>query len=164
MNLGKSLQTRLLWQSTVNTFPFLTLFNLIQPNLSLFSLGAPKFLTKPSDTIAIKDQPVKFESTIDGFPKPKIQWFLNDKEITAKDKEYRIEGSNLAISKISSTHLGKFKIVASNSVSSVEHTFELNVIGKLFELKLCLYILIFMCNNFAKFVRCLQNNVLNFDL
>jgi hypothetical protein len=61
-------------------------------------------------------------------PKPKVQWYLNNKELTAKEG-YKFEGSNLVIPKVLATHLGIFKIVASNSVGSVEHIFELNVIG-----------------------------------
>ena len=95
----------------------------------MFHLGAPKFLTKPSDAVAIKDQAIKFESTIEGYPKPKIQWFLNDKELTIKDN-VKLEASNLVIAKVLESHLGIIKIVASNSVGSVEHTFNLNVQGK----------------------------------
>jgi len=78
---------------------------------------------------------MKFESTIEAFPKAKVSWFLNDKELTIKDNvkietDAKSNACNLVIPKVSSTHLGKFKIVATNSVGSVEHTFDLNVLGK----------------------------------
>ena len=78
---------------------------------------------------------MKFESTIEALPKAKVSWFLNDKELTIKDKDVKLEvdaktnACNLIIPKVSSTHLGKFKIVAVNSVGSIEHTFDLNVLG-----------------------------------
>ena len=105
-------------------------FNFIQPITFFLPQGAPIFVNKPTDTVAVKDQPIRFECIVDGFPKPKVQWFLNDKEFTAKDTTVKIDACNLSIPKVQSNHLGVFKIKASNSVGSVEHTFELNVIGK----------------------------------
>ena len=61
---------------------------------------------------------------------------MNDKELTLKDNikfENKDASSNLIIPKVLPTHLGKFKIVASNSVGTVDHTFELNVLGNDFE-------------------------------
>ena len=103
---------------------------IINPNL-----GAPKFITKPSDTIAIQDQSARFECTVDAFPKAKISWFLNEKELTLKDNvkfeiDAKTSASNLVIPKVLSTHLGKLKVKASNTVGEIEHMFELNVLGK----------------------------------
>lgn len=99
------------------------------------NLGAPKFITKPSDTIAIQDQPARFECTIDAFPKAKISWYLNEKELTLKDNvkfenDAKTSASNLVIPKVLASHLGKFKVKASNTVGEIEHVFELNVLGK----------------------------------
>ena len=114
---------------------FYIILVLLYPLLTFFTLlVAPKFLTKPEDSIAVQDKSIKFESTIESFPKPKVSWFLNDKELTVKDNvkievDAKTNACNLVIPKVSSTHLGKIKIVATNSVGSIEHTFDLNVLG-----------------------------------
>ena len=50
------------------------------------------------------------------------------------ETDVKSNACNLVIPKVSSTHLGKFKIVATNSVGSIEHSFDLNVLGKLFSI------------------------------
>jgi hypothetical protein len=96
--------------------------------------GAPKFLTKPEDSVAVQGQSLKFSTTVDSLPKAKVQWFLNDRELTAKDSvkievDAKTSACNLVIPKILAVHLGKYRVKASNSVGEAEHTFELNVLG-----------------------------------
>ncbi len=95
--------------------------------------GAPKFLTKPDNTIAVQDQSTKFEVLVDSLPKAKIVWLLNGKELTAKDNikfenDAKTSATNLIIPKILASHLGKYTIRASNSVGEIEHSFDLNII------------------------------------
>lgn len=97
---------------------------------------APKFLTKPENTIAIQDQPARFESLIDALPKPKVSWLLNGKELTNKDNvKFEVDaktGANaLVISKVLASHMGSYTIKASNSVGEAEHTFSLDTLGKI---------------------------------
>lgn len=71
---------------------------------------------------------------MDALPKAKVQWFLNDKELTAKDgvkieMDAKTSGYNLVIAKVMASHLGKYRVKASNTVGQVEHSFELNVLG-----------------------------------
>lgn len=92
-------------------------------------------MTKPENTIAIQDQPAKFECLIDALPKPKLTWLLNGKELTNKDNvkletDAKTSANYLVIPKISSSHLGTFTVKASNSVGEVEHSFNLDVLGK----------------------------------
>ena len=87
----------------------------------------------PSDTIAIQDQPSKFECIVDSLPKAKISWYLNDKELTIKDNvkfetDAKTNATFLSIAKISSVHFGKYTIKASNNVAEVEHNFNVNVL------------------------------------
>ncbi len=68
-------------------------------------------------------------------PKAKVTWFLNDKELTAKDNvkfetDAKTSANYLVIPKVSSVHLGKLTVKASNIVGEVEHNFNLNVLGK----------------------------------
>jgi len=60
---------------------------------------------------------------------------LNDKELTNKDNvkfetDAKTFTNSLVIPKISASHLGKYVIKASNNVGEVEHTFNLDVLGK----------------------------------
>ena len=94
---------------------------------------APKFLTKPENTVGIQDQAIRFECLIDALPKPKLAWLLNGKELTNKDNiKFETDaksGSNaLVIPKIMASHMGTYTIKASNSVGEVEHTFDLNTL------------------------------------
>lgn len=68
-------------------------------------------------------------------PKPKLIWLLNDKELTNKDNvkfetDAKTFTNSLVIPKISASHLGKYVIKASNNVGEIEHTFNLDVLGK----------------------------------
>ena len=98
---------------------------------------APKFINVPKDTIVVQDQSIKFECLVDALPKAKLSWFLNGKELTAKDNvkfetDPKTASNNLIIAKVNQTvHLGKFTIKASNAVGENEHSFDLNVLGKL---------------------------------
>jgi len=94
---------------------------------------APKFVTKPTDSVGVQGQSIKFETLIEGQPKAKVSWFLNDKELTAKDGvKFEVDAKtntcNLVIAKILGSHLGEYKVKAVNTVGSVEHTFKLDVL------------------------------------
>jgi len=97
--------------------------------------GAPKFVSTPNNSIAVMDQPAKFECLVDSAPKAKVSWFLNGRELTAKDNvKFEIDAKTsancLTIAKVSAMHIGSYSIKASNSVGEVEHTFGLDMIGK----------------------------------
>jgi len=94
---------------------------------------APKFLTKPSDMVGVQGQSLRFESVIEAQPKAKVAWFLNDRELTAKDgvkfeADAKSNACNLVIAKVLAGHLGEFKVKATNTVGTVEHTFNLDVL------------------------------------
>lgn len=101
------------------------------PNLK----GAPKFITQPKDTIAIQDQPAKFECLVDALPKPKLTWLLNGKELTNKEVKFETDAKTSAnfmvIPKVTSANFGNYTIKASNSVGEIECSFNLDVLGKL---------------------------------
>ena len=96
--------------------------------------GAPKFVTQPKDTIAIQDQPAKFECLVDALPKPKLTWLLNGKELTNKEVKFETDAKTSAnfmvIPKVTSTNFGTYTIKASNSVGEIECNFNLDVLGK----------------------------------
>ena len=97
---------------------------------------APKFINVPKDTIVVQDQSIKFECLVDALPKAKLSWLLNGKELTAKDNvkfetDPKTASNYLTIPKVNANHLGKFTIKASNAVGENEHSFDLNVLGKL---------------------------------
>jgi hypothetical protein len=99
-----------------------------------FLLGAPKFLTVPSDTIAIQDQLAKFECLVDATPKAKITWLLNGKELTNKDNvkfetDAKTSANFLVVPKVTASNFGTYTVKASNSVGEIEHNFKLDVLG-----------------------------------
>jgi len=74
-------------------------------------------------------------------PKPKLVWILNDKELTNKDNvkfetDAKTFTNSLVIPKIAASHLGKYVIKASKNVGEVEHTFNLDVLGKKSRIKI----------------------------
>lgn len=96
--------------------------------------GAPKFVTKPEDTVAIQDQAAKFECLVDAMPKAKLTWLLNGKELTNKDNikfetDAKTSAVFLVIPKVMASHIGTFTIKASNNVGEVEHSFKLDAFG-----------------------------------
>ncbi len=98
----------------------------------------PKFLSQPKDTIAIQDTMVRFECLIDAMPKPKVTWYLNDKELTVKDNvkfetDVKTSANVMVIPKVSTNFVGFYTVKVSNSVGEIEHKFKLDVNGKLKE-------------------------------
>ena len=60
---------------------------------------------------------------------------MNDKELTAKDgfkfeTNAQTSVNSLVLAKVTSTHFGKYTIKASNSVGEIEHSFNVDVLGK----------------------------------
>ncbi len=96
---------------------------------------APNFVSKPENTVAVQDQPARFECLIDALPKAKVSWFLNGKELTNKDNvkfetDAKTSANVLVIPKVLASHMGSFTIKASNSVGEIEHVFSLDTLGK----------------------------------
>ncbi len=78
---------------------------------------------------------MRFECIVDAMPKPKLQWFLNDKELTVKDNvkfetDAKTSAYIMVIPKVSVAFIGSYMIKVSNSVGEAEHKFQLNVNGK----------------------------------
>lgn len=95
---------------------------------------APRFINLPSNIISIQNQLVKFGCSVDSMPKSKINWYHKDIEISSKDgfkieTDLKSSASSLTITKVSSSHQGKFSIKASNSVGICEHSFTLEING-----------------------------------
>lgn len=82
----------------------------------------------------MQDQQARFECLVDALPKAKISWYLNDKELTAKDGfKFEINAqtsvNSLILPKVTSNHFGKYTIKASNTVGEIEHSFSVDVLG-----------------------------------
>ncbi len=97
-------------------------------------------MTAPSDTIAKQDTLARFECLVDAFPKAKIVWQINGRDLTNKDNiKYENDPKTLTnclvIPKVLSSHGGSYSIKASNSVGESEHVFKLNVYGKTLKIK-----------------------------
>jgi hypothetical protein len=109
----------------------------ITTNKSIITINrSPKFLSQPSNSVAVLDTTAKFECVVDANPKPKLIWLLNDKELTVKDNvKFEVDAKTtaniLVIPKVTSLHVGTFTIKASNSVGEIEHKFNLIVNGKI---------------------------------
>lgn len=109
--------------------------------------GAPKFVTKPEDTVAIQDQAAKFECLVDAMPKAKLTWLLNGKELTNKDNvkfetDAKTSAAFLVIPKVMASHIGTITIKGSNNVGEIEHSFKFDALGN----KIILYSRLFYLN------------------
>ena len=95
----------------------------------------PKFISLPKDTVAIQDTLVKFECIVDSNPKAKLTWFLNGKELTNKEAKFEADAKTnanyMVIAKASLANIGSYTIKATNAVGESEHSFNLDVLGKL---------------------------------
>jgi hypothetical protein len=97
--------------------------------------GAPKFLSQPQNTVAVQDQPARFECLVDSLPKAKLTWLLNGKELTNKDNikfetDAKTSAVALVIPKVLASHCGTYTIKATNSVGEAEATFVMDTLGK----------------------------------
>ncbi|XP_046753440.1 obscurin isoform X8 [Diprion similis] len=97
--------------------------------------SAPRFKTKLKDVTANEgDLNIEFEVIIEGFPKPSIQWYLGDVEITETRKEYtRIEeGDNykLIIKEVKTELSGKYTCKVKNEFGENESSSTLTVHSK----------------------------------
>ena len=69
-------------------------------------------------------------------PKAKISWYLNGKELAIKDNvkfetDPKTASNYLVLPKISQmAHLGKYTVKASNNIGEIEHSFDVDVLGK----------------------------------
>ena len=68
-------------------------------------------------------------------PKPKLTWLFNGRELTNKDNvkfetDAKTSANYLVMPKVSVANIGAYIIKASNSVGEIEHTFNLDVLGK----------------------------------
>ena len=71
----------------------------------------------------VEDSSFVFECAVKGFPKPEIKWYFEDKEITAESIEYKLsadEVNRLSIEKVTTQNSGHFKLVAKNTLGSVQ--------------------------------------------
>lgn len=98
-------------------------------------------MNKPENTVAIQDQPAKFECLVDSMPKAKLTWILNGKELTPKDNikfetDAKTSATFLVIPKVAASHVGTYTIKASNNVGEVEHTFTFDAFGMYYFLSL----------------------------
>ena len=90
----------------------------------------------PKSAVAVQDQQVKIECIVDSFPRAKLNYSLNGKELTNKDSSFKFEsesktGKNtfLIPKVVLASHLGVYTVKAANCAGMAECTFELNVLG-----------------------------------
>lgn len=66
-----------------------------------------------------------------GSPRPKVRWFKNGLEINPEQPELSVARDGaLVINKVSASHSGDFKCVATNEAGSVERKTRLKVNGE----------------------------------
>lgn len=85
----------------------------------------------------IQDTLVRFECIIDALPKPKVTWYLNDKELTVKDNvkfetDVKTSSNVMVIPKVTSNFIGFYSVKVSNIVGEIEHKFKLEANGIFF--------------------------------
>lgn len=87
----------------------------------------------PEDTYAIEGEGILIPVSVKGFPKPTIMWFFEGHEMT---KEHSVEvqqDGSIFISLVHLKHTGHYKLLAKNTIGSIERSFNLYV--KLRELR-----------------------------
>ena len=87
----------------------------------------------PEDTYAIEGEGILFPVSVRGHPKPTITWFFEGHEMT---KEHSVEvqqDGSIFISLVQLKHTGHYKLLAKNTIGSIERSFNLFV--KLRELR-----------------------------
>ncbi|XP_020711856.2 obscurin isoform X2 [Athalia rosae] len=94
--------------------------------------SAPKFKAKLKDVTANEgDLNIEFEVTVEGFPKPSIQWFFGGVEITESRKEYtrteQGENYKLIMKEVKTEMSGKYTCRVKNEFGQAESTSSLTV-------------------------------------
>ena len=89
----------------------------------------------PKNTVVVLEQLIKFECLVEAYPKAKVSWIFNQKELSLKDNvkfetDQKTGTNYLIISKANISHSGRYRIIASNLVGSVEHNFNIEILGK----------------------------------
>ncbi|KAF7665990.1 hypothetical protein LDENG_00122260 [Lucifuga dentata] len=87
---------------------------LVNKSLRVLVLYGPE-LSCPSTYAAVEYAPHNFTCTVQGYPKPETIWYKDDEEVEPPENLTRSDA-------------GQYMITASNSLSSVSHIVEINVI------------------------------------
>lgn len=96
------------------------------------SPSRPKFESELKDIKVPKGETVKLEVKISGFPKPRIQWFRDEDEISPFDNEFTItqkpDGTaTLEIASVDLTHSGLYRVAAANQYGVADSEAQLTV-------------------------------------
>lgn len=96
---------------------------------------APVFVKVPDEVPPTnKEESIRLECTVEAFPKPNVNWFINGKELTAKDgvqieKDVNNNKYALTIPKANPTaHSGLVTIKATNAIGSAQHELTLSIL------------------------------------
>lgn len=92
---------------------------------------APK-ITKPLEALIVeKGTDVTLEVEFTGFPKPRVEWFRNGKEITNVEIITTETKTTLVIKKITKRSGGKYEVRVSNEGGEAKTSASLQVVGML---------------------------------
>ena len=98
-----------------------------------FRSTCPEFLVKLKDCEVLEGKDISLETVVSGDPQPTVQWFLDERLLTSKDKRHVIicQGSvhSLNIKNIQTDDEGIYECVATNSAGTAKCDCEVLVDG-----------------------------------
>ena len=90
----------------------------------------PQFTKQLNATKCIEGTSLAVEVQVTGNPKPEIEWFKND-EMLPTSESVKIDNNRLlTIQKFESLNVGKYKVVAKNSIGSAVSEANFDILGK----------------------------------
>ncbi len=103
------------------------------PLLHIFRNTCPEFLVKLKDCEVLEDTDISLEIVVSGEPQPTVQWFLDERLLTSKDKRHVTvcQGSvhSLSIKNIQTEDEGIYECVATNVAGTAKCDCEVLVNG-----------------------------------
>ena len=90
----------------------------------------PQFTKQLNATKCIEGTSLAAEVQVTGNPEPEIEWFKND-ELLPTSESVKIDNNRLlTIQKFESLNVGKYKVVATNSIGSAVSEANFDILGK----------------------------------
>lgn len=87
----------------------------------------PRFVKRPADKVANKNQDLEFECEIYGKPEPKVTWLKNGEKITLSEYWQIVSSNNLRINGLLAIDAGIFQCIGVNPAGSVQAAARLTI-------------------------------------
>ncbi|XP_063985766.1 neogenin isoform X2 [Diachasmimorpha longicaudata] len=87
----------------------------------------PRFVKRPEDKVANKNQDLEFECEISGKPEPRVTWLKNGERITLSEYWQLVNSNNLRINGLLAIDAGIFQCIGVNPAGSVQAAARLTI-------------------------------------